>query len=709
MRRLALLFIAMVALLAAAPAGAATLPLQALVPDAAEIQITPDGFDFLSAAATDILAGMDLEGMLMGMNPIFEMSCTDLFFTHLQMSTNFTQANLDNLGVEVATTQLMGLDYVQNALYFRLWMEPTAGLPMLRIDFTGLQGTSGCTDPFNAYAEISIDPLEIGGSVTLDYSPTGKGFDVVIHQVKVNLNNLNVTLNGFPAGLDSWIEELLLTLLPDLIEEMAPDLINELIAEQLANVQLSGDVAVGDYTLHYAFDPDFSANNQGFNAVTDGNLYIAGTTIDPCIGGGYSGSPYTDNPLPEFGSLTPGGEPYHFGLALSDDILNQLLFSFVAKGELCLMFPWDLTLAAFEGMIPGWTPPAKYEDEANMIDLYPLDTPRFVVGQGASDLALVIQPYRLDWYIQKEQRYVEMLTAEIDINLALSMDTDAENNLIITLEGTDISFDVWGSEFNILPPAAIETLINSIIDVFLPMIVDLIPPIPLPNLLGYQFAINEIGAMGDGNDYFGLYCEFIEPTEKGPAAAFDLPIYGLATNLVLDGTASARAGLAAVTHPKLHLAAAGRVPVDHFLVRIDGAAWRRVDGDVFDLTYLLEGRHVIEAAAVSPRGLVSRQPARLSFVLDRVAPRLDRARLSAKMVLELAAHDYVAAAKALRFQVRVPGNDWSRPFAATTVRVVVPPGTNEIDVRVIDPAGNATAPRRVRATVTPPARALIRQ
>ena len=354
-------------------------------------------------------------------------------------------------------------------------------------------------------------------------------------------------------------------------------------------------------------------------------------------------------------------------------------------------------------MTDGWRPPGKYEDAANMIDLYPLDTPQFVVGEGDSDLALLIQPYRLDWYIQKEQRYVDMLSAEIYINLSLSMDTDQDNNLIITLEGTDITFDVTGSEFNVLPPDVIEGLINGIITFFLPQIVDLIPPIPLPNWLGYQFAIDEVGAVGSGNDYFGLYCEFQSATAKGPAVGFRLPVFGVATHRALDAAASARVGLAATPHPRLTLTALNPAArVDHYLVRVDGAAWQRVLGDTFDLTWLLEGRHTVEALAVAPHGVASGEPAWLSFVLDRVPPRIDRAHLSPEMILTLAAHDYVAAANTLLYQIRLLGGDWSTPFTATTVRLAVPPGTKAIEVRALDPAGNATAPLYVAVTVTPP-------
>lgn len=709
MRRLILPLALIVLLGTVAPAAAQyTLPLEANVPDAAAIRISGTGFDFFSEAATDILLGLDIAGMLMELNPILEMECTNMLITYLELVANISEVNLDNLGVQIGTVPVMSLTPIPDALFFKLWFGPTAGLTMIKVDVDGYEGSSGCTDPFTASAEINIDPLEIGGSVTIDYEPEAEGFVVTIHQVKAEFNDLEIVLTGFPAGLDDLIEELINTIIVDLIEELAPELINDLLEEQLGDIVLEGSVPVGDYTLAYAFDPDFDTDYTGMTASTDGSMFIEGTTIDPCIDDGQqTGSIYTPNPLPDFGLLTPGGDPYHFALALSDDLLNQLLYSFVAKGDLCLMFPWGwedpLTLAAFAGMMPGWDA-GPVEDESNLVDLYPLDIPHFVVGQGVTDLALVTQPYRLDWYILREDRYVTMISAEIDLTLALSMETDEENNLIITLEGTDVVFDVNGTEFNVIPPDLIENLINGIIEFFLPMIVDILPPIPLPAIMNYQFVIHEIGALGQADDYFGLYCEFVESANKGPRAAFDLLSLGVRTDITLGAKASALAGLAATDHPALRLATLDDAPVDHYLARVDGGFWRRLDDGQLDLTWFVEGRHEVEALAVAPNGQVSSERARLSFVVDRVAPRLDSTQLVRGrdyVELRVKAHDYVAETETIRFQVRLGDAPWSEPFAATSVRLPgLPTSGGVLQVRALDPAGNVSEPVTVRSLTT---------
>lgn len=707
MRRLACLAV-LFSLLAAAPLLAqTTLPLEATVPDAAAVRITEDGFGWLSQAVTEALPGMDIPGMIMALNPILELECTNLLLMYLETDVNITEVNIDNSTVTVSTDQLGGLGLISDGLYALISLAPATGESLLRIEMDGMTGDDNtCSDdPLFAAIDVEVSSLDIAASLTIDYSPPIDGFDIALVEVKVAFNDLNLVFTGLPPELEDIVELLLTTTLTDLIEEMAPALINDLIQDLLGDIVLEGTSAVGDFTLSYAFVPTFDTDSYGLIAVTDGELFLQGTTLDPCIDEGQTpGSRWTVNPLPAFGGTTPGGDPYHFGVALADDLLNQLLYSFFAKGELCFMFPWDLdgrplSLAAFEGMTPGWRAGAKYEDAANLIDLYPLEDPHFVVGESETDLALVMQPYRLDWYIIKQQRYVAMLNVEIDLTLALSMDTDEENNLIITLEGSEFVFDVEGTEFNFLPPDLVENLINGIINFVLPLIVDILPPIPLPVGLGYQFTIDEIGSIGTGNDYFGLFCSFVEAPAKGPAAAFALPTFGAVREMKLDGAASAQAGLAGIDHPTLRLIAdpASNAAIDRFRVRVDGRGRRTVRDGKLDLTYWLEGRHTVEAVAISADGIAG-EPAVLSFVLDRVGPRIDRATLrreNGRTILTLSAHDYVSPAAALRYQLRFGDGAWSEPLRAEKIDLT---GVDTIglQVRALDPAGNVGPARPVR-------------
>jgi len=713
-RTMMLLALVFAVCLAGSVANAQVIPLEGEVPNAAAFHLTPNGLQFIGEVAAGLLVDYNWDEILYSMNPLFEVTSCALIFMG---TADISDYSIDDLSIEISSTSLMGLNPQPNGLYVRILLYPAAGEPLIELTIDGAWGV-GCTDDFVATAGLMTDPLELGASITLDYTP-GVGFEIVVQEVKLgNEAPIPIEFTGLP---DPTLEELLQTLIDsvagDLVAALLPDLINEALAEQLEGVLLEGTSEVGDYTLLYAFSPDFESDQYGFMVETDARLYIEGDTVDPCIDPGDEiGSPYTAGAMPPFDSvLTPGGDPYDIAMVFSDDLFNQLIYSFLAKGELCLMFPFEydgdqgLTLADFAGLFPDYPLDADLEDAANLIDLYPIDLPRIVVGDNDTDLALVAQPYHLDWYIEVEERYVAMLTADLNLNLALSLDLDDDNNLLIVLneELSTIHFTVHGSEWNILPPALLETLLNGLIEGFLlPLIADAFPPIPLPSLMGYQLTIHEIGATGPSNDYFGLFCELTEaPTAADrPQAGFALPGFGIADRRFLNAPQSVAAGLAGAT-PVLHLASLSDRPVDHYLARVDGGIWRLVRNGELDLSLLLDGRHLVEAIAVSSEGFVSARPAKLSFLLDRVAPRLDSALLRRegdRWMIKIQAHDYVAAAERLRYQYRLVGGPWSWPLATDTLRLPLGlPSWLPWQVRASDPSGNASQPMAVRPGPAP--------
>lgn len=700
MRRL-LFAVALVVCFALPASADGVIPLEGEVTNAAAVHITPNGLEFVGDVAAQALAGFDLETMLMELNPLVEITSCLLIFMG---AINFESVNLDHFAFDISSTPIMGMNDVPGALYARVAAYPVDGQYLITVAIDGAWNI-GCTDPFNATGSLTADPLEIGVSLSLDYSP-GDGMVLMIHQVVLGEDSLNVLFEGLPdPALDDLLQMLISEVLPSLIEDIAPELINEALAELLEAIVLEGATPVGDYTLAYAFDPDFFSGANGFSVATDGSLFLEGVTVDSCIEPPFPiGSPYTNGPLPTFGTQTPGGDPYDLGLFFSDDLFNQLIYSFLVKGDLCLMFPFGfddhLTLADLAGLIPDFELPPGLEDGGNLIDIYPVDLPRVVVGEGDTDLALVADPLRLDWYIEIEGRYVAMLTTDISLNLGLVLDIDEENNLIISFDenASLIHFEVYGNEWNILPPALIETLLNGLIDNFLmPLLANLLPPIPLPSIGGYQFVIHEIGATGAGNDYFGMYAEFVE-TPPAADVAFDLPHLGLTSAATLGPRQSARAGLSATTSPELRLASIGAVATDDFRVRVDGGAWRVVRGDRVDLSSLLDGAHVIEAVPVVDGRILTAKPARLAFVLDRVAPRVDAVTLRPKgdgALIAVEAHDYVAPRGRLRYQFRTAGGAWSKPQRAATLVVPATPTGQRLEARVLDPSGNASAARSV--------------
>jgi hypothetical protein len=519
MRWITAICLAAMLLLAAGAADADVIPLEGVVPNAAAAYLTSDGLAFIGDVASTILGTIDVADILYAMNPLINITSCDVIF---KGSANITDVSIGQIAVSLSTSPVNGLTPVANGLYVDIQISPAAGQNLMTMSVDGYWGLN-CTTKFDATGTINATPLELAASITVSYSEQEKGFNVVVQQVVLNSSDITVNFAGLPdPSLGPMLQDMVLGLLPSVLEEMGPQLINQAIAGLLANLSLSGTSQIDGYTLVYAFDPTITTDPGGVNVAVDGQLYVQGTTVDPCIDPGPEvGSPYTAGAPPAFGLTTPSGEPYDVGFAIADNLLNQMLYSFIAKGAFCMMFPFSFregraNLGGHDAESCAQNSaaliPPEVRDANNLIDLYPVDLPHFVIGQGAATMALISNPYRLDWYIQEQGRWVNMLTAEIDLDLAMSMTITSNNELQITLENSSVQFDVTGSVYNVLPTSVIQTLLNTLINNdLLPMLSKALPTIPLPTLAGYQFVVDEIGAMGASNNYFGLYCD-LAPT-----------------------------------------------------------------------------------------------------------------------------------------------------------------------------------------------------
>ncbi len=488
------------------------IPLQGTVPQAAAGYVTGQGLAFIGDVATTVLENYNIAPLIAKYNPLFNLQSCEVIFDG---SGSITSYSLDQRVVTISTEPVLGLNPVANALYVDIAISPAAGQSLITLTIDGNWGI-GCTTPFVATATINADPLELAASITVAYS-TSAGFQITVQQVALNTSDITFSFNGLPdTDLGPLIQELILDLLPGIIDDMAPELINQALSQELAGIVLQGSKAFGSYTIDYSFVPALTTDPLGLQIAADGQLYVAGTTIDACIDAGPNpGSPYTAGDLPVFEQLTPGGDPYDLALAVSDNILNQLLYSLVAKGALCLMFPFSFDqTAALDGradLAAGFQIGGGQKTADNLIDLYPVDIPHFVVGTSGTDLALVSNPFRLDWFIQEQGRWVAMLSAFIDIDLGLSVTVTANNDLQISLGSSQVTFDVKGTDFNVLPAALIQTLLNTLINTYLiPLLSNAMPTIPLPTFDGYQLQLQEIGAMGDSFNYLTLFLNFAQ-------------------------------------------------------------------------------------------------------------------------------------------------------------------------------------------------------
>jgi len=535
--------------------------------------------------------------------------------------------------------------------------------------------------------------------VDIDYTP-GQGLSVNIDEMVVDLVDFGFDIGNFPDTLEDWLAGIIEDIVEEFAIELGTDLIVDLIEDELPDLDLEGDTSFSGYNLHYMLDPDVLTDGSGITFMSDMQLFVDGTEVDPCVDPGTPvGSRYSANPIGSFGATTPGGNPYQMAIALSDDILNQLIFSIYSKGMLC-WGPESIGVKGtgfqFENLLAPMLPNEELKGLMALgwlFSIYPVNPPTIEVGLGANDLSLVIEDMRFDWLLEREGRMVEMVNASFDIELGLDVTMDISNNLIITFNAPTIVPVVHESSFNTLPVAdVIDFIATNLIPPLLGLLEDFMPPIPLPGMMGFQLTIDEMGAMGTGNDYLGIYVSVTTPFDLAQSIPPDTRIVlyegekMIAVDQAdLDPSQSAAYGLNDGRHIVLELNAGGE-NFNGYFYRIDNSGWRHTDENQITITSLIEGPHTLQVKAINRLNQQDPVPATLSFICDNVPPELVVLESELNRV-HAVAWDFVDDQISFRYKL-AEMKDWAlSPTGDFTVTGTVP-GAQTIEVAPMDRAGN---------------------
>lgn len=663
--------------------SANVIPMEAQVPNAIAARIPNSGFDFVTGMVTDLLNEYDINALILALNPLYDETL---------LKAEITQAHIGDVELSISSVPITDAN---NSLYAEARVYKDTAYP----DESILAVYAKAIGVIELTLGIDVDYILLGMSITVDF-PGGTNISATVDDLEVDLVGLSIDFGGeeFPQ----WATDLLVEAIEGLVVDMGSDLINDAIADALVDVVLVGDTSFSGYDLHYALSPRIFTDSTGVNFFSDMELYLAGDTVDTCVDPGFPvGSLYTNNPLGTFGDQTPDGEDYHIAAALSDDILNQVIFSVYAKGLLC--YSWDdvldreLTGQDFENLA-GEKLPEEIRESLWRFSIYPNAVPVMDVGNGDNDLALVIDDMRIDWLVEKQGRYVELINANFDINLGVDVEMDEDNNLILTLHDPTIRLRIHGSQFNLLPEDTIENILNGAIGFFLPLLENLFPPIPIPILGGYTMTIQELAPMGPALDYLGIYLLVDQPTDM--VLAMEQPdtkivLQNGRTNLrgdhlTLNSAKSAFYGLKDGRSLTIGLDAVGQVESNHYFYSIDNMPWQKVIGHELTLQNLVEGPHKLEVAAKNRYNRMDESPAVLQFVCDNVAPEIPAVILSGN-ILNAVSQDYIDTD--VHFKYRVDKQPWSTALPGNNIRVQgFHPGDLTIDVVAVDDAGNASSP-----------------
>ncbi len=361
--------------------------------------------------------------------------------------------------------------------------------------------------------------------------------------------------------------------------------------------------------------------------------------------------PSNDPPPPliyPVGDVMPdSGQSYMAAIGIADAFLDWSLYKAYLSGLVCLEIGSDLTdllnsgtLSALLGSINhltgGLNTPVK-------LVIKPLHVPYAEVGAGTftaegeldEPLIWIFMPgLAMDFYIMVDERYVRALTLTQDVTLSLSLQFNPDNTVTPLFGEDSILIDnVVASNYELLAedPAALESLVPTLIGIAMPMLTDALQPIAIPPIEGFELNIIEMAghmpraAEPQYHEYLGMFANLCMEGQ--------CPVRGRDTQVSLQELRVPSLGQMSIfapggpTRPELVLrVAADEGPEAEFSFRIDGGNWRLFKRGpeliVRDPLLSLTGRHVIEVRARSIGDYRSLDPSPARIDLD-IQPRDD--------------------------------------------------------------------------------------
>ncbi len=481
--------------------NADTLPRNSWVPDGLLARVQDSAFQ-LAADELEVSLGDDLEETLYAIHDV-EIYNEGCMFSYT--------ANIDHVTNVSFAPPSLWIDSRPNAIY--------ASFEITDFDMQFVLDGLGafCLDYYDCDSAIHIDRLFAEGEGQID---------VVNGHAHTTMNWANAQIDGYSydTGLWCFIIDIIADILQEDIESTLEATINDFIMTDvpealdsyLAQLELDETFTVFDLPFTMQAVPDaVDENNSG---VTLAEATRLGAISAPC-GPQVNEFRYTPSSPPNFGFTVPGtGDAYDFAVALSDDVLNQVLYTSFDSGALCIVLdenseqkygiPWDVTttdLALFFPELYAIAP-----DAPTKIELVPRLAPYVTIGQNSGLLA-----GQLEVFLQETQL---TLSVEIDgvweVALVAAVTADAEFSVRVQPDGTLrlLMSDLFYSTIEIeeeplvdLNDLMIEQVIPFLMLQIVPLVFSTLDTVQLPVIYGYEITPVAIITDGPAEDYMSFY------------------------------------------------------------------------------------------------------------------------------------------------------------------------------------------------------------
>ncbi|MCC6157964.1 MAG: hypothetical protein IT350_07910 [Deltaproteobacteria bacterium] len=475
----------------------------AVAEDAIGMRITQNGLATVELIAETLIDELDLNEFLPGPNnpecPTDPSQCHlyDSYDCFWDICTGAT-ADIEGVNIGPANIELTGSD-----LGLMLYAEiPNLDIGV-HVEFEIL-GIGGSTT-----GNITADSLTLTARAVITANPDGT-LAVSVVDVAPTINGLSFDNFGLLGDILSLftgvVEPIIESILPDLI---APE-INEAIQDALSDLDLSTDFSFLDKTFFLA--ADFG------NVVTDStglliwmDAQMTADSIDPDVPD-MPGSWKIDGALPAMGGTIPGmGTPYAFGVALDDDIVNQVLYEIFRSGVLNFEFTDDaLTTLILSPFFPQLllihpNAPVILRTEPMLQPVLNMNSSRDVsptLQLGDFLLSLLVD--------HPSDGEVHALSAAMSISLPTTVGVDADGAITLTIDTENYFFEVTiideAYDFN---DALLEDFMPTVVDLLVPYLDDLLGAIEIPSFEGYTLDIDALIPIGAQGEFIGLYGDLV--------------------------------------------------------------------------------------------------------------------------------------------------------------------------------------------------------
>lgn len=513
---------AIAAITLSASAEAETLPMGGKVNKAVTANMTPDGIDFLLDQGLQLVPDQIVIPETTGSADI---GCT--------VNYRIYQGNAAN-GVNV---NLTSATLTPKDGYFQLAIAGVVKGTGTDVDGEASSHTNvvtriqyaGCI--FNCDAEnhavIRLNPTNFAVATELDLQlmtdpVTGEPY--VEATTTLDRDDISLSLTGLDAAGCNSIDALVAVLknfLTDTVKDQIIDIVNDTLLPAIEDgfgaVRFEDTIALAGSEIAIKIVPsdiDIRSNGVGVSMSSKMDA-LTPTTCVPVPTG--AGSQFTPGEPPEYSTLSPSGGAYDVAASISDDFLNQTLFSAWHAGLLCQQIadmgdgPLTIDMLALAGLAGPLNRLGVPDGAPMTIVIKGYDPPT----AGFSDdphIELALRHLEVSIFTMVQDRLARIVALDLEVEAGANIVVDAANVLTIALDlaPDDITGSVSYTELiNGEDAEALLSLLPVVAGQLLPSLTDALPTIDLGNLAGFGLEnpefLAEQGLGGISDDTLSAY------------------------------------------------------------------------------------------------------------------------------------------------------------------------------------------------------------